>query len=175
MKKEIIIIGAVAIALIVASTLALTNMFTVGRITGKPYSIDNVYEEIWNMVDSEKNGGETVLTTAIKGSHVDYDLLAFQHVYIPVNDKYHVSLSFEGRELCIFLFENNDIIYEHDNDACYVYNCQTNTLYGNKEESLLFDNFTSLYYSWVGNDSKFSPENQGDYTYVFDEYPLTHE
>ncbi len=54
MKKKIIISSAVAISIIVVAVLALTNMFTKGVITGKLYRVDNVYEQIWNMVISEK-------------------------------------------------------------------------------------------------------------------------
>ncbi len=170
MKKKIIIIFAVAITIIVVAALALTNMFTKGVITGKLYRVDNVYEEICNMVNSEKNGTRTILTS-IEGSEVDYDFGCFEQVNIPINDEYSVALSFYEDELCIWLFEKNSENYDA---ACYVYNYQTNTLYGNQEESHLIDKFTSLYYSWVGNDGKFNPENQGDYTFVFTEYPLTH-
>lgn len=172
MKKKTIIVSAIAITTIVVAALALTNMFTKGEITGKLYRVDNVYEEIWNMVNSEKNGTQTILTTSIQGSYVDYDFGFFEHVNIPVNSQYYVALSFYQNELCIWLFENNS---ENHDAACYVYNYQSNTLYGNREESHLIDNFTSLYYSWVGNDGKFNPENQGDYTYKFEEYPLSHK
>ena len=171
MKKKIIISGAVAISIIVVAVLALTNMFTKGVISGKLYRVDNVYEEIWNMVNSEKNGTQTILTTSIEGSEVDYDLGCFQQVNIPINDEYNIALSFYQDELCIWLFEKNS--KNHD-AGCYVYNYQTNTLYGNQEESHMIDKFTSLYYSWVGNDGKFNSENQGDYTFVFAEYPLSH-
>ena len=176
MKKKIIISGAVAISIIVVAVLALTNMFTKGIISGKLYRVDNVYEEIWNMVNSEKNGTQTILTTSIEGSEVDYDFGCFEQVNIPVNDEYRVALSFYQNELhqdelCIWLFEKNS--KNHD-AACYVYNYQTNTLYGNQEESHLIDKFTSLYYSWVGNGGKFNSENYGAYTFVFAEYPLSH-
>ena len=177
MKKKIIISGAVAISIIVVAVLALTNMFTKGVISGKLYRVDNVYEEIWNMVNSEKNGTQTILTTSIEGSEVDYDFGCFEQVNIPVNDEYRVALCFYQNELhqdelCIWLFEKNS--KNHD-AACYVYNYQTNTLYGDQEESHLIDKFTSLYYSWIGNDGKFNSENQGDYTFVFEEYPLSHK
>lgn len=171
MKKKIIVRSAVAISIIVVAVLTLTNMFTKGVITGKLYRVDNVYEEIWNMVNSEKNGTQTILTTSIEGSGVDYDFGCFVHVNIPVNDEYSVVLSFYQDELCIWLFEKNS--KNHDS-VCYVYNYQTNTLYGNQEESHLIDKFTSLYYSWVGNDGKFNSENQGDSTFAFAEYPLSH-
>ena len=171
MKKKIIISSAVAISIIVV-VLTLTNMFTKGVITGKLYRVDNVYEEIWNMVNSEKNGTQTILTTSIEGSEVDHDFGCFGQVNIPVNDEYSIALSFYQDELCIWLFEKNS--KNHDT-ACYVYNYQTNTLYGNQEESHLIDKFTSLYYSWVGNDGKFNSVNQGDYTFVFAEYPLSHK
>lgn len=172
MKKKIVIISAVAITVIVFAVLALTNMFTKGVITGKLYRVDNVYEEIWNMVISEKNGTQTILTTSIEGSDVDYDLGCFQQVNIPINDEYNVALSFYRDELCVWLFEKNS--KNHD-AACYVYNYQTNTLYGNQEEAHLIDKFTSLYYSWVGNDGKFNSENHGAYTFAFEEYPLSHK
>lgn len=177
MKKKIIIGSVVAISIIVVAVLALTNMFTKGVITGKLYRVDNVYEEIWNMVNSEKNGTQTILTTSIEGSKVVYGLGCFEQVSIPVNDEYRVALcfyqnEFHQDELIIWLFESND--EDHDTPV-YVYNYQTNTLYGNHEESLLNEQFTSFYYSWVGNDGKFNPENQGDYTFIFAEYPLSHK
>ncbi len=177
MKKKVIIIGIVAITIVVAFVLALTNMFTRGAITGKLYRVENIYEEIWNTVNSEKNGNRTVLTTAIEGSWVDLDFGFFQNVIIPVNDEYSVSLSFHQNkfyqyELYIWLFEKNS--GNHDTPL-YVYNYETNTLYGKREESLLTEKFTSLYCSWVGNDGKFNLENPGDYTFVFCEYPSTHE
>ena len=176
MKKKIIISSAVAIAITVLAVLALTNMFTKGQITGKLYRVDNVYEEIWNMVNSEKNGTQTILTTSINGSEVDYEFGCFDQVNIPVNDEYTVVLWFYQNELsqdelCIWLFENNN--KNHD-AACYVYNYQNNTLYGNQEESHLIDNFISLYYSWVGNERKFNSQSPGDYTFVLAEYPLSH-
>lgn len=177
MKKKIIIISSVAavIVIIVGAVLDFTNMFTKGDITGKLYQVDNVYEEIYNMVNSEKNGTRTVLTTSIDDSYVDCDFGFFENVMIPVNEKYKVVLSFNSLnnydELCIWVFDKNN----KADDVLYVYNYQENILYGNREESFLIDNFTSLYYSWIGNDGKFNSENQGDYIYEFAEYPLNHD
>lgn len=174
MKRKIVIISAVVIAIIVVPILALTNMLTKGAITGKLYRVDSVYEEIWNLVVSEKNGTQTILTTSIEGSEVVYGLGCFEQVSIPVNDEYRVALCFYQNEfyqdeLIIWLFENNTDTHD---TPLYVYNYQTNTLYGNREESYLIEKFISLYYSWAGKDGKFKPENPGIYTYVFDEYPL---
>ena len=173
MKKKIIIFSAVIITIIVVAILVLTNMFTKGVITGKLYRVDNVYEEIYNMVISERNGSQTILTTSIEGSEVDYDFGCFEQVNIPVNDEYAVVLSFVNQdELNIVLFENND--KRHDATR-YVYNYQSNTLYGNREEAHLIEIFTSPYYSWIGNDGKFDLENNGNYTFVYTEYPLSHD
>ncbi len=172
MKNKILVNSAIAISIIFVAVLILTNMFTRGAITGKLYRVDNVYEEIWNMVIAEKNGTQTILTTSIEGIEVDYDLGLFQNINIPINDEYSISLSFYRDELCIWLFKENN--KNHD-AACYVYNYQTNTLYGNQDESHLIDIFMPLYYSWVGNDGNFNSENQGDYTFVFAEYPLAHK
>ena len=167
MKGKIIIITSAAIFLIVATVLASTNCFTQGAITGKLYRVENIYEEIWNLVVSEKNGKQTVLTTAIDGSAVDYDLGSFDQVCIPVNDEYKVVLSFYQKELAIWIFANNS--------ACYVYNHETNILYGDQEVSYLIEKFLSLYDSWVEKDSKFNSKNPGNYTFVLCEFPLSHK
>ena len=173
MKKKIIIFSTVAIAIIVVAVLALTNKFTKGVITGKLYQVDNVYEEIYNMVISERNGTRTVLTTSVEGSKVDYDFGLFSSIGIPVNDAYTVVLSFHHPdELRIWLFENN---HTNDDCACYVYNYKSNTLYGNQEEARLIEMFLSPYFSWVGSDGKFNPGNYGNYTFVYSEYPLSHK
>ena len=83
MKKKIIIFSTVTIAIIVVAVLALTNKFTKGVITGKLYQVDNVYEEIYNTVISERNGTRTVLTTSVEGSEVDYDFGFFSSINIP--------------------------------------------------------------------------------------------
>lgn len=173
MKKKIIIFSAVIITIIVVAILVLTNMFTKGVITGKLYRVDNVYEEIYNMVISERNGSQTILTTSIEGSEVDCDFGCFGQVNIPVNDEYAVVLSFVNQdELNIVLLENND---KRHYVTRYVYNYQSNTLYGNREEAHLIEIFISPYYSWIGNDGKFDPENNGNYTFVYTKYPLSHD
>ena len=178
MKKKIIIFIAVIITIIVVATLALTNMFTKGVITGKLYRVDNVYEEIYNMVISERNGSQTILTTSIEGSEVDYDFGFFEHVNIPVNDEYAVVLSFVNQdELGIWIFESNN--FENNGtrrkSSLYVYNYQSNTLYGNREEAHLIEIFISPYYSWIGNKEKFNLDNHGNYTFVHTEFPLSHD
>ncbi|MBQ7358192.1 MAG: hypothetical protein IJW65_05610 [Clostridia bacterium] len=177
MKKKIIIFIAVIITIIVVATLTLTNMFTKGVITGKLYRVDNVYEEIYNMVIAERNGAETVLTTSIEGSEVDYDFGCFEQVNIPVNEEYAVVLSFVNQdELGIWIFENNN--FENNGisrkSSVYVYNYQSNTLYGNREEAHLIEVFISPYFSWVGTQEKFNLDNHGNYTFVYTEYPLSH-
>ena len=153
-------------------------MSTKRAITGRLYRVDNVYEEIYNMVISERNGSQTILTTSIEGSEIDYDFGCFEQVNIPVNDEYSVVLSFVNQdELSILIFENNN--FENDSirrkSSRYVYDYQSNTLYGNREEAHLIEAFISPYYSWIGNDGKFDRENNGNYTYVYTEFPLSHD
>ena len=75
------------------------------------------------------------------------------------------------------LSENNN--FENDSirrkSSRYVYDYQSNTLYGNREEAHLIEAFISPYYSWIGNDGKFDSENNGNYTYVYTEFPLSHD
>ena len=173
MKKKIIIfivVTIVTITLIFVAILALTNIFTKGVITGKLYRVDNVYEEIYNMVISERNGTQTILTTSIKNSEVDYDFGRFESISIPVNDEYSVVLSFYNQdELCIWIFENNN--FENNGtkrkSSLYVYDYKSNTLYGNQDEAYLIEIFILPYYSWIGNNGKYNPDNNGNYTFVY--------
>ena len=84
-------------------------------------------------------------------------------------------LCVHGKPILIFTLEKFENNKKNRDVVRYVYNHQNNTLYGNKEESLLIDNFIMLYYSWVGDDGKFDSQNPGDYTFVFTEYPLSHD
>ena len=176
MKKKII--GTIVITIIIITTitvtsvLALTNMLTKGMITGKLYRVDNVYEEIWNLVNSEKNGIKTVLTIKVNGAYVDYDFGCFDRVVIPINEDCNVVLSFGNDTMRIWIFGDKN---EYSKTPLYVYDYEKNTLYGNREEAYLISNFTSLYYSWVGDNSKFDLDNLGNYEFVLAEYPLSYE
>ena len=172
MKKKTIVFIAVTITLIFVAILALTNTFTKGVITGKLYRVDNVYEEIYNMVIAEKNGTQTILTTSIENSEVDYDFGCFENISIPVNDEYSVVLSFYNQDdLCIHIFKNNST---DRSSSLYVYDYQSNTLYGNQDEAYLIEIFMMPYYSWAGNNGKFNLDDHGNYTFVYAEYPLSH-
>ena len=161
MKKRTIIFIAVTITIIVVAIAALTNMFTKGVITGKLYRVDNLYEEIYNMVISEKNGIQTALTTSVENSEVIYEFGLFDKIDIPVNDRYTVVLSFVNQdELSIRIFENNSTSRQ---SSLYVYNYQSNTLYGNQPEAHLNKTFIELFYSLVGNKAKFGLDNYGNY------------
>ena len=94
MKKRTLIFIVVTITIIVVAIAALTNMFTKGVITGKLYRVDNLYEEIYNMVVSEKNGIQTALTTSVENSKVIYEFGLIDQINIPVNDRYTVVLGF---------------------------------------------------------------------------------
>ena len=170
--KKKIIISVIAIIVIIVAVLDLTTMFSKGKITGKLYRVDNVYEEIWNLLNSEKGGKQTILTTSVEGAEINYDFGQFQNVYIPVNDQCSVVLCFEHDELLIWIFDD---YYKNEQSKYYVYNYKNNTLYGNCEESYLNDKFISLYYSWIGDGGKFNSDNSGNYTFEYAEFPLSHE
>ena len=173
MKKRTLIFIVVTITIIVVAIAALTNMFTKGVITGKLYRVDNLYEEIYNMVVSEKNGIQTALTTSVENSEVIYEFGLFDQINIPVNDRYTVVLGFVNQdELSIWIFENNSTSRE---SSLYVYNYQSNTLYGNQPEAHLNKTFIELFYSPVGNEAKFGLDNYGNYTFVYTDYPLSHD
>lgn len=170
--KKTVVIAVVVIAVLLTSTLVLTNNFTKGRITGRLYRVENVWEEIWNLMVSEKHGTRTVLTTSTEDSHVDYDFGLFDHIYIAVCDGCGVSLSFYDYDdgLCIWLNETDG---EQKTTTLYTYDYRSHTLYGQREEAYLTDRLLTPYFSWVGEDSGFDPEDLGEYSFVMMEYPLS--
>ena len=173
MKKKIIII-AVVIVITLLAIITITNILKTEQIFGKLYRVDNVYDEIWNMVSSEKHGTKTILTTSIIGSEAIYEFGYFEKIYIPLNEEYSITLSLARNES--YQEELNIFLHNDNNDRIlYAYNHKSNTLYGNQEELYLIENFLSMYYSWIGNDVKFNSENPGDYTFVFTEYPFSHD
>lgn len=171
MKKRIVIaVVVVAVAVILTSTLTLTNGFTKGRITGRLYREENVWEEIWNLVASEKHGTPTVLTTSTEGSEVVFEFGNFEQVYIALSDGCSASLSFLREDgLCIWLRETDG---EQRTATLYTYDYRSNTLYGKREETYLTDRLLSRYFAWAGEDSGFSPEDLGEHSFVLMEYPL---
>lgn len=165
MKKKILIV-TVAVIVAAAALLALTSVLAGASLAGRLWRVDNVYDEMWNLLSSEKRGGATVLTEAFDGAEVDYDLGSFDHVSIPLDDGCRASLSFYEGKLCIWL-------YEDDGSACYLYDHQSNTLYGNREAAYLDDRFMSLYCSQVGDGSGASSDG-GEYTFELVQYPLSY-
>lgn len=169
--KKTIVIAVVVIAVLLTSTLVLTNNFTKGRITGRLYRVENVWEEIWNLMVSEKHGTRTVLTTSTGDWYVDYDFGQFDHVYIAVCDGCGVTLSFHhDYGLCIWLTETDG---EQKTTTLYTYDYRSHTLCGAREEDYLTDRLLSSYFSWVGEDSEFDLESLGKYSFVMMEYPLS--
>lgn len=169
MKKRIVI-AVVVVAVLVTSTLVLTNGFTRGCITGRLYREENVWEEIWNPVASEKHGTPTALTTSTEGSEVVFEFGNFEQVYIALSDGCSVSLSFLREDgLCIWLRETDG---EQRTATLYTYDYRSNTLYGEREETYLTDRLLPRYFVWAGEDSGYSPEDLGEYRFVLMEYPL---
>lgn len=153
-------------AAVIVAAAALTSVLAGAPLAGRLWRVDNVYDETWNLLSSEKSGGETVLTEAFDGAEVVYDPGSFDQVSIPLDDGCRVSLSFYEGKLCIWL-------YEDDGSACYLYDHQSNTLYGSREAAYLDDRFMSLYCSQAG-DGGGAASDGGEYTFELVQYPLSY-
>ncbi len=166
MKKKVLIIITSFLVLLIVAAFVFTNMFTKGVFSGRIYKEQNVYETIWNMVISEKQGTKTVLTSSTKDAYADYDLGEFQNIQIP---ECGVVISFFENELT-FLFnkydENGDWV--RGEYIKFKYNYDDSTLYGNESESYLFEHFLVYYYSWVDGTEKYSKDNPGKYAFQYE-------
>ena len=164
MKKWLrIVLSAVLLAVLIFAIF--TGGFQKGKISGKLYTPDNVYEEIWNLfVTEEHTRNKTVLTSSTEGAYQDWDFgFHFVGVYIPEHNfsinwsTYHEEIGFN------FWYEETDVHF--------IYDYKTKTLYGDTEFSHLMDNFLTHYFEWCAEDSDFSsdysPDSLGEYTFKY--------
>ena len=84
-KKAILIPIVVAAVLAIGTGLALflTRGFTQGRITGRVYNVQNVYDELWNLLKREEYGQQTVLTGSDPTASKVFELGVFDSSVFP--------------------------------------------------------------------------------------------
>ena len=157
MKKKIKIAVAllIVLAIIILPTLWLTNCFTKSKLTGKIYRPDNVYEEIWNLVVSEQFGA-TVLTTSTEEAYEKYNLGGFEYIGIP---EYNMSISWEYQPYKMLLIYFCNVGGEY---AGFLYDYETNTLYGEADFEYFVENFLQHYLEWNKEETKYSLDNLGN-------------
>ena len=157
MKKKIKIAVAllIVLAIIILLTLWLTNCFTQNRLTSKLYRPDNVYEEIWNLVVSEQFGA-TVLTTSTEEAYEKYNLGGFEHIGIP---EYNMSISWEYQPYKMLLIYFCNVGGEY---AGFLYDYETNTLYGEADYEYFAEHFLQHYLEWNKEETKYSLDNLGN-------------
>jgi hypothetical protein len=182
MKKWIII--AIAIILLIALTLSLLMTWlrmafkvayrllaSIDMYSRKISQPQNVYEEIWNLLlTEERTSKNTVLTTSTEDAEVDWEALGgFEGVHIP---ECHMSIrwwTYNNRETELYFTISRSSDW-HEN-ARYIYNRTTNTLYGDTAESFLLDNFIKDYFQWCEDaenfSSDYSMEDMGDVTFQY--------
>jgi len=149
--------------LVTVSTLIITNCFTRSILTGKIYQTENVYEELINLLVTEKlTSRKTVLTTSTEKTYVDWDFgFVFVGIYIP---EYNVSLHLDYEGIRIYIREEGAEDY-----SAYIYNYEEKTLYGEADESQLIESFLTHYFEWCNNSSRFRSgyalDTMGDYKF----------
>ena len=157
-KKIIITVLIFTIAAIVM-TLFLTDGFTVDRITGKAYNVQNVYDEIWNLMQLERQGQQTILTKYDPNSKRLYDFGQFEGIRVPICDAY-VELS--------RMMGTLNILRPDDFHIYIKYDCRTKTLtiHGTQDEDYLIEEFMTYYFNCQNAekiDTKYSLDNLGEY------------
>ena len=163
MKRKIkITVTLVIVALlIILPTLWLTNCFTKSKLTSKIYRPENVYEEIWNLVVLEQFGGETVLTTSTEESYEKYNLGGFEHIVIP---EYNMSISWEYQPYKMLLIYFCNVGGEC---AGFLYDYETNTLYGEADFEYFAEHFLQHYLEWNKEETKYSLDNLGNANFQY--------
>lgn len=153
MKKKSFVRLAIISSLILASlsgaVLFFTNGFSVGRITGKVYNAQNVYDEIWNLMIREKRGEKTVLTDS-SGAGASFEFGTFSYIDIP---ECKANLSFSSGKLSIIIrtgefFTETVTEKTREKYVLYEYDPRTKVLSikGAGNEDLLSGSFLSYYF-----------------------------
>ena len=163
--KKIIIAVLIFTIVAIVMTLFLTDGFTVDRITGKVYNVQNVYDEIWNLMQLERQGQQTILTKYDPDSKRLYDFGQFEGIGIPICDAY-VVLSRMG---------TLDILRPEDCHNYIKYDCRTKTLtiHGTQDEDYLIEEFLTYYFNCQNAekiDTKYSLDNLGEYNVITSPY-----
>ena len=111
------------------------------------------------MVVAEQFGEPTVLTTSKEDSHVQYDFGGFGYISIP---EHNMWMKWESRMLSFYFFEDGE--REHAN---FLYDYETNTLYGEAEFEYYVENFLQHYFEWNKDETKYSLDNLGNAAYEY--------
>ena len=115
MKKRLLII-LISVLSAVIILARFTNGFRKGEFSGKIYSPDNVYEEIWNLfVTEEHSRNKTVLTSSTEDAYEDWDFgFEFVGVYIPECDFSINWATYEEEIEFSFWYEETDFHFIYD-------------------------------------------------------------
>ncbi len=149
-------------AFILICCIVVSVLAGCGETNKRIYDTDNVYEEIQNLIIYEESGKGPALSELTEGSYADYDVGVFQSVVIP---EYRLSISMSQYGLLHLLFFDEEKGEYHS----FAYDDENDKLYGDCEEAYLTDNFLKHYFSLMGDDSEYSAEDKGKYTYEFAE------
>ena len=180
MKKRILIAVAIflsAAVLIVAAASFLTEGFTRGLLSRRIYRPQNVYEEIWNLMLTEKTSGtKTILTTGTEDAYEDWDLgIDFVGIYIPSsNASIHLHSLNKGRDYALVF----RLWIDGQKSSTFVYDYQTKTLSADADSVPLMEHFLADYFAWCEADpdfdSDYSAEDLGDFTFRHESPVLIH-
>ena len=157
MKKKVIIILSVIVLSIFLIVCLITDFFRNEKLGNYIIKTDNVYEEIWNLAVKEEYG-DSLLTSIGSDSYAKIMIGGLDYIYIDCGEN-DVMLRWQDGGLWISCACSDDCYW-------YVYKSETNTLYGEKDESFLIENFLVPYFETAGESTKYSLDNQGDYSFV---------
>ena len=173
-KKTVVIISTITVVITVAAVgLAafLTSGFTFGKISKEVYNIQNVYDEIWNLVNSEGHGNSTVLTKAISDAEAIFELGVLDYIRIP---ECKATLSNRSGTLWISICTGEYFFEEttgrkSEKYVVYEYDCHTKALSisGSEDEAYMIDRFLTKYFEWKkasNSQSDYSLDNLGNYS-----------
>ena len=164
MKKWLLIVlSSILLATLIFAIF--TQGFQKGMFSGRLYTPDNVYEEIWNLfVMEEHTRNKTVLTSSTEDASEDWDFgFHFKGVHIPQCNLLITWSTYQD--------EIGFSLWYDETDVHFIYDYKTKTLYGDTEFSYLMDHFLTHYFEWCAEDSDFSSEysadSLGDFTFKY--------
>lgn len=131
----------------------------------------NVFDQIYYELKKVENKKDSILVSGTDSAHAQYDrnLFTFEFTGVRIPDL-DMFLSEHDGYLHITFIQYND--RGQDASIHFVYNPDTEKLYGERAVRYLQDNFLVHYFQWwadAGKENDYSRDNLGDFTFIASE------
>lgn len=161
MIRRKVLVVCIAVLLVIFSGLLLTSC---------KQETDNVFDQLYDEVETVRRGRDSVLLSGTESAYADYDFGMFENIQIPDLD---MCLSIDSQSLYMLFFSTPEAGNESSSRyVLYRYDLVDHKLYGENTVQYLSDNFLFHYFQWCSDTDEanaYSLSNLGEFTFIQEE------